>query len=102
MAFKGGGEQALNRLPDEEVSVYLQQIESGDRSAVERLLPLIYDNLKELARGVFRGQGGNHTLQPTALVHEAYVRLARPSGGYSGRKHFYDVAAMAIEIGVIA
>ena len=77
-----------------EVTRLLGEIRAGDRTALERLLPVIYQELRALAAHVSRDP--QHTLQPTALVHEAYVRLARQDGGWSDRKHFFHVAAMAI------
>lgn len=82
--------------PDEEISVCLQRLERGDRTAIHELLPHIYGDLRNLARGLFGGQG-NYTLQPTALVHEAYMRLAGTKNpGWKSKRHFYDVAAMAM------
>jgi RNA polymerase sigma factor (TIGR02999 family) len=53
----------------------LRQWTAGDRSAAEKLTPLVYAELRRLAAGYLRGERGDHTLQPTALIHEAYVRL---------------------------
>ena len=58
-----------------DVTQILQQIESGDPSAAEHLLPLVYDELRKLAAVRMAQESPDHTLQPTALVHEAYVRL---------------------------
>ncbi len=80
-----------------EVTLCLEQIAQGDRSAVDRLLPHIYADLREIAGGIFRGQPAEHTLQPTALVHEAYLRLAKPDGpNWENRGHFLRVAALAM------
>ncbi len=78
------------------VTRYLAELEQGDRSAVDRLLPHIYDDLRSLAERAFRGRPGE-TLQPTALVHEAYLRLVKGgSAAFTSRRHFLDVAAMAM------
>ncbi|MBL8863686.1 MAG: sigma-70 family RNA polymerase sigma factor [Planctomycetes bacterium] len=70
---------------------------SGDPSAAERLLPLVYAELRSLAGGVFRGQPADLTLQPTALVHEAWLRLVRQdSVGARDHEHFLAVAATAM------
>jgi RNA polymerase sigma factor (TIGR02999 family) len=62
--------------------------------ALARLTPLVYAELKKLAGAFMRGERGNHTLQPTALVHEAYLRLCRmPSVDWKGETHFKRVAA---------
>jgi RNA polymerase sigma factor (TIGR02999 family) len=75
----------------------LVRLHAGDRSAAEQLLPLVYDELRSLAATYFRGEQPRHTLQPTALVHEAFVRLAAGSdGGWESRAHFLAVAARAM------
>jgi RNA polymerase sigma factor (TIGR02999 family) len=80
----------------------LQQIGSGDRSAAQELLPLVYDELRKLASQKLANEGPGQTLQPTALVHEAYLRLV---GGqdenaqrrtYKDRGHFFAAAATAM------
>ncbi len=80
------------------VSQCLIELEQGDELARDRLLSLIYDDLRALAGGIFRGGGAGNTLQPTVVVHEAFLRLVKPreDGGYNGRKHFFAVAAMAM------
>ncbi len=75
----------------------LADLRGGDASAATRLLPLVYAELRAMAGGLFRGQRSDHTLQPTALVHEAYVRLvANSSAEWEDRKHFCAVAATAM------
>jgi RNA polymerase sigma factor (TIGR02999 family) len=64
-----------DRTPDQDVTLLLHQWRSGDQSALERLLPLVYDELRRVARARLRAERPDHTLQATALVHEAYVRL---------------------------
>lgn len=82
---------------DANATQLLSELSAGDRSAAERLLPHVYEQLRALAASFFQRQPGNHTLQPTALVHEAYVKLVgSDSGGWQSRKHFFDVAAMAM------
>lgn len=69
----------------------------GGSAAAAELLPLVYAELRALAASYLRGQGRSHTLQPTALVHEAYMKLAgSPNQQWSGRGHFFAVAAMAM------
>jgi RNA polymerase sigma factor (sigma-70 family) len=63
-----------------EVSQILAQLEAGDQAAAEQLLPLIYDELRRLAKAKLAQEKPGHTLQPTALVHEAYLRLVGPEG----------------------
>ena len=75
-------------------SALLVQWGSGDRKALEALLPLVYDELRRLARYHLRQQRPNHTLQTTALVHEAYLRLAREKSlQIESRAHFLGIAA---------
>src|SRR5580765_7920754 len=67
---------------------------SGDRAALDALMPVVYEELRDLAQHYLRGEASNHTLQSTALVHEAYVRLAgQKTPDWKGRTHFYGVAA---------
>ncbi len=80
-----------------EVTRILRQLNAGDGSAAERLLPLVYDELRGLANGYFARQPAGHTLQPTALVHEAYLKLAGREGiHWQSRAHFMAVAAKAM------
>ena len=72
---------------------------SGERPAdvANKLMPLVYDELRELAARYLRGERRGHTLQPTALVHEAFMRLVDQSRvDWSGRTHFYAVGAEAM------
>jgi len=74
--------------------VLLQDLAEGDKSALNRLVPLLYPELKRLARGYLHNERQNHTLQPTALVHEAYARLVKQhQPDYASRAHFLGVAA---------
>ena len=69
----------------------------GDTVAASRLMPLVYDELRRLARDYLRHERGGHTLQPTALVHEAYLRLVDDQAvQWQGRAHFFGVAARAM------
>ena len=69
----------------------------GDTVAPSRLMPLVYDELRRLAREYLRHERGGHTLQPTALVHEAYLRLVDESQvQWQGRAHFFGVAAKSM------
>lgn len=76
-----------------EVTRLLGEIGQGQKEAVNQLLPLVYDELHKLARGYFRRERGEHTLQPTALVHEAYIRLVDQRSPASNRGHFLALAA---------
>jgi len=75
-----------------EVTLILQQIERGDPAATERLLPLVYDELKRLAAAKMISERPDHTLQATALVHEAYMRLVdtQQVQRWESRGHFFQ------------
>ena len=81
-----------------DVTQILQQIESGDPSAAEHLLPLVYEELRKLAGARMAQESPDHTLQPTALVHEAYVRLVDTDKAqhWNSRGHFFGAAAEAM------
>lgn len=77
-----------------QVSELLVRWRVGDAGALESLIPLVYAELRKVARGYLRRERPNHTLQSAALVHEAYVRLAgQASPDWQNRSHFFGVAA---------
>ena len=80
-----------------EITVILQQIDAGDADAANRILPLVYDELRRLAAAKMARESASQTLQPTALVHEAWLRLggeAQPN--WQNRAHFFAAAAEAM------
>ncbi|MEX2559836.1 MAG: sigma-70 family RNA polymerase sigma factor [Pirellulales bacterium] len=79
-----------------DVTRILSQIEGGDPSAAEQLLPLVYDELRRLAAAKLAREQPGQTLQATALVHEAYLRLVDQSQAWNGRGHFFAAAAEAM------
>jgi len=81
-----------------DVTLILQQIESGDPSAAEQLLPLVYDELRKLAAARMAHERSDDTLQATALVHEAYIRLVDTERAqhWNSRGHFFAAAAEAM------
>jgi RNA polymerase sigma factor (TIGR02999 family) len=81
-----------------DVTQILSQIESGDPSAADQLLPLIYEELRKLAAAKLAHEKPGQTLQATALVHEAYLRLvgAEKSHSWDSRGHFFSAAAEAM------
>ena len=80
-----------------EVTRILEAVQQGDPNAAEELLPLVYDELRKLAAHKMAGQAPGHTLQATALVHEAWLRLAgNEPGRFAGRAHFFAAAAEAM------
>ncbi len=75
----------------------LRRLNSGDGSATAELLPLVYQELRAIAGHYFRDQPADHTLQPTALVHEAFLKLVNQTGAsWQSRAHFLAVAATAM------
>jgi RNA polymerase sigma factor (TIGR02999 family) len=83
--------------PDEDVTVLLVQWAQGEASALDRLMPLVYRELKKLAKRSLRFHYQGHTLQTTDLVHEAFMKLAGASDpAWQNRHHFYAVAAKAM------
>ena len=81
-----------------EVTRILSAMEAGDSQAAAQLLPLVYEELRRLAGGHMANEGPGHTLNATALVHEAYVRLVGPAGdrAFANRGHFFAAAAEAM------
>lgn len=80
-----------------EVTQLLSAISSGDDQASARLLPLVYEELRRLARARMAAERNGHTLQATALVHEAYLRLIGDAAPrWDGRRHFFSAAAEAM------
>ena len=83
----------------EDVTRILKAVEAGHTEAAEELLPLAYKELKRIAANKMASEREGHTLQPTALVHEAYLRLVGPDGEafqWKGRSHFFAAAAEAM------
>jgi RNA polymerase sigma factor (TIGR02999 family) len=81
------------------VTRVLAQVREGDADAHARLLPLVYEELRGLARARMAGMAPGQTLQPTALVHEAYMKLVGPEGeqpAWESRAHFFGAAARAM------
>ena len=89
---------AVMLSPMSEVTRILNAVESGDPTAAAELLPLVYDELRKLAAARLAEEKPGQTLQPTALVHEAYVRLVGGSHSqdWNGRGHFFGAAAEAV------
>ena len=82
------------KRPDQSVTELLLKWGSGDKAALDELIPLVYDELRKLAASHLRRKPGAHTLQATALVHEAYVRLADQSSiSMQHRAQFFGLAA---------
>lgn len=80
-----------------ELTRILERVQQGDPHAGEELLPLVYDELRKLAAARMANEAAGHTLQPTALVHEAWLRLSKdPDARWEDRGHFFAAAAEAM------
>jgi RNA polymerase sigma factor (TIGR02999 family) len=78
----------------ESITVLLSRVNDGDRLALNHLMPLVYQELHRIADMFLRRESPDHTLQSTALIHEAYLRLAEYGGAtYKDRRHFFAIAA---------
>lgn len=75
------------------VDQWLEEQRQGNPEAFDRLIPLVYDELRRLASAQLRREGRAHSLQPTLLVHEAYLRLANADVAWQDRTHFLSIAA---------
>lgn len=76
------------------ITKLLNQYQEGNKRALDELFPLVYDELRRLAKSRLQNERGDHTLQPTALVHEAYLRLIEQhSTNWQNRAHFFGLAA---------
>ena len=82
--------------PAVDITGLLARWAGGEPNALDELMPLVYRELRDLAAHYMRGERSAHTLQPTALVHEAYLRLTVHKGAFQNRVHFYGAAARAM------
>ncbi|MFQ5422419.1 MAG: sigma-70 family RNA polymerase sigma factor [Phycisphaerae bacterium] len=85
----------MGHPPDAEITTLLSAAGRGDAQAAEDLLPLVYEHLRRVARSIMAGESPGQTLQPTALVHEAYLRVAG-NGDWKHRGHFFTAVALAM------
>lgn len=84
----------MNNPTREDVSALLKDLSKGNESAASKLMPLVYSELRRVARNCMRRERADHTLQATALVHEVYLRLVEQSPvDWQGRAHFFAIAA---------
>lgn len=80
-----------------QITELLNQLEREERNQAEVIYPLVYDHLREVAHGQLRGERRGHTLQTTALVHEAYIKLVdQDRASFHNRSHFLAIAAIAM------
>lgn len=85
--------KGMSPLQPEDVTNILIASSQGDQEALDKLLPLVYTELRHLANNYLRRERSDHTLQPTALVNEAYLRLIDQNVSWQNRAHFFGVAA---------
>jgi RNA polymerase sigma factor (TIGR02999 family) len=96
--FEGGVNSSDDRPGGEDVTVLLDRVAAGDRRSTDRLLDAVYDQLRRIAQQRMKDEKPGHTLQATALVHEAYLRLLRDKEvDWSSRARFYVAAAQAMQ-----
>lgn len=87
----------MSEEPPREITELLNDWSNGDVSAIEQLMPLVYEELRRMARGYMNNQVSGQTLQPTALIHEVYVKLAgQEEQNWQNRAHFFGVASKAM------
>lgn len=82
--------------PDKDLTAALVAYSEGDKQAVDEVLRLVYSRLHDMAEDQLRREGPGHTLQPTALVNEVYLKLSNQHGPWRNRSHFYAIAAQAM------
>jgi RNA polymerase sigma-70 factor (ECF subfamily) len=88
-----GMDEKIPESETREVTELLQSLNAGNRDAVDALVPLVYAELRKLAAHYLRSEREEHTLQPTALVHEAFLRLVEQETAWQNRTHFFAMAA---------
>src|SRR5262249_57560853 len=91
---RGEGRGGPSMDPKAQVTLLLREAKNGNGQGIDQLIPIVYDELRRLAARYLRDERAAATLQPTALVHEAYVRLvSQDMPEWECRSHFYGVAA---------
>lgn len=83
-------------MEGDSVSKLLETVRGGDQRAYESLIALVYNELRGIAAAIMRGYGNGRTLQPTALVNEAWLRLAQSGNDWESKAHFFGAAARAM------
>ncbi|HMS40873.1 MAG TPA: sigma-70 family RNA polymerase sigma factor [Pyrinomonadaceae bacterium] len=86
-------DELLHSTEAQEVTRLLQNLNAGDAQAVDALVPLVYSELRKLAAHYLKAERDGHTLQPTALVHEAFLKLVEQETSWQNRNHFFAMAA---------
>jgi RNA polymerase sigma factor (TIGR02999 family) len=92
--FSPDSEVAMDRPDKAGVTVLLKRLSAGDRDCLDELISLVYEDMRRLAAAALRGERPGQTVQPTSLVHEAYMRLVDQTGiDWQDRAHFFAIAA---------
>lgn len=86
----------MSSTPEPPITLLLQRVRGEETAAIDTLFGMVYGELRGMARGALRGDANKHTLQPTALVHEVWMKLAGSLKDVSGRSHFLAIAARAM------
>ena len=95
--MRQSNQSRMSEESPKEITELLNDWSQGDEPALERLMPLVYEELRGMARRYMQSQESDHTLQPTALIHEVYVKLAgQKEKSWQNRAHFFGVAAKAM------
>src|SRR5947207_11609259 len=88
----------MDAPPATSLTLLLRRWSDGDRAALDEITPIVYRELRLLADGYLRRERPGHTLQPTELIHEAYLRLVDQQQAFESRRQFYGVAAHLMRI----
>jgi RNA polymerase sigma-70 factor, ECF subfamily len=89
-------------MAEEEISRLLRDVNAGEERAFDSLVTLVYGELRRMAGSIMRGRDNGETLQPTALVNEAYLRLMQGEARWDGKAHFFGAAARAMRQVLVA
>ena len=87
---------SLNSVSRPDITILLNELKSGKKEAFPKLVPLVYNEMRQLAGRYMRRERSDHTLQATALVHEAYLKLVEQRSDWQSRAHFFAVAAQVM------
>src|SRR5687768_17471270 len=81
-------------MTEKPITQILQELQNGERDSINQVLPIVYDELRRLANNYLNRERANHTLQPTALVHEVYLRMiGQNKVEWQNRAHFFGISA---------
>ncbi len=85
------------KQPQKDITQFLHEISNGNKSVVDNLIPIVYDHLRQMASNQMHSERSGHTLSPTSLVHEAYMKLVdQKNTNWQNRAHFFALASIAM------